>query len=89
MSALSNHMNPSEKQMTSAAERKGKTMRLIDLDSLPKESMTRMTLRGVAEVDAIPISWILKWSAEHMNEYGTYTVERLIEDWRKESGVQT
>lgn len=64
-------------------------MRLIDLDSLPKESMTRMTLRGVAEVDAIPISWILKWSAEHMNEYGTYTVERLIEDWRKESGVQT
>lgn len=64
-------------------------MKLIDLDSLPKESMTRMTLRGVAEVDAIPISWILKWSAEHMNEYGTYTVERLIEDWRKESGVQT
>ncbi len=64
-------------------------MKLIDLDSLPKESMIRMTLRGVAEVDAIPISWILKWSAEHMNEYGTYTVERLIEDWRKESGVQT
>ena len=64
-------------------------MKLIDLDSLPKESMTRMTLRGVAEVDAIPISWILKWSAEHMNESGTYTVERLIEDWRKESGVQT
>ena len=58
-------------------------MKLIDLDSLPKESMTRMTLRGVAEVDAIPISWILKWSAEHMNEYGTVTIAKMLEDWRK------
>ncbi len=57
-------------------------MKLIDLDSLPKESMTRMTLRGVAEVDAIPISWILKWSAEHMNEYGTVTIAKMLEDWR-------
>ena len=57
-------------------------MKLIDLGSLPKESMTRMTLRGVAEVDAIPISWILKWSAEHMNEYGTVTIAKMLEDWR-------
>ena len=57
-------------------------MKLIDLDSLPKESMTRMTLRGMPVIDAIPISWILKWSAEHMNEYGTVTIAKMLEDWR-------
>ena len=57
-------------------------MKLIDLDSLPKESMTRMTLRGMPVIDAIPISWILKWSAEHMNEFGTVTIAKMLEDWR-------
>ena len=33
-------------------------------------------------IDAIPVEWILKWSAEHM-EYGTLSVERMLEDWRK------
>lgn len=38
-------------------------------------------------VDAIPVEWIVKWSAEHLTEFGGLTVERLIEDWRKENAV--
>lgn len=31
-------------------------------------------------IDAIPVDWLLKWAAEH-TEYGTITIERLLEDW--------
>lgn len=34
-------------------------------------------------VNAIPVEWINKWGAEHMNELGTLTIERLLEDWEK------
>ena len=34
-------------------------------------------------VNAIPVDWIIKWGAEHMNELGTLTIERLLEDWEK------
>lgn len=38
-------------------------------------------------VEAIPIEWIIKWSAEHMNQYGTIVIEELITDWRKENAL--
>ncbi|MBQ3321907.1 MAG: hypothetical protein IJH05_03570 [Firmicutes bacterium] len=58
-------------------------MRLIDADAIPKDSMIRMALRQEPTVEAIPVSWIIQWAAEHMAEYGTLTIERLLEDWEK------
>ena len=58
-------------------------MRLIDADALPKDSMIRMALRQYPVVEAIPVSWISRWASEHMTEYGTLTIEKLLEDWRE------
>ena len=58
-------------------------MRLIDTDQIPKDSMIRMALRQYPVVEAIPVSWISRWASEHMAEYGTLTIERLLEDWEK------
>lgn len=35
-------------------------------------------------IDAIPVAWIIKWSAEHMTEFGTHTIERMLEDWKND-----
>lgn len=40
-------------------------------------------LESLPEADAIPVKWILQWAAYHM-EYGTITIEQMIQDWRKE-----
>lgn len=32
-------------------------------------------------VEAIPVNWIIRWNAEHM-EFGTVTVEKMLEDWK-------
>lgn len=34
-------------------------------------------------IDAIPVEWLIKWAAEH-TEYGTITVEKIIEDWEND-----
>lgn len=34
-------------------------------------------------IDAIPVDWLIKWAAEH-TEYGTITVEKIIEDWEND-----
>lgn len=66
-------------------------MRLIDADALKKhyawwEDDRQKLFDEIVDqqkaIDAIPVEWILKWSAEHM-EYGTLSVERMLEDWRK------
>ncbi len=43
-------------------------------------------IRDAPTIDAIPVSWISRWASEHMAEYGTLTIERLLEDWEKEQG---
>lgn len=67
-------------------------MRLIDAhDVIAKiEKMETVDVVDVVEsiimsptIDAIPVKWIIEWSAEHMTEFGTLTVERMLEDWRK------
>ena len=34
-------------------------------------------------VDAIPVDWIVKWCADHM-EHGTMTIAQMLEDWKNE-----
>ena len=34
-------------------------------------------------IDAIPVDWLIQWAAEH-TEYGTITVEKIIEDWEND-----
>ena len=34
-------------------------------------------------INAIPVDWLIKWAAEH-TEYGTITVEKIIEDWEND-----
>lgn len=61
-------------------------MRLVDGDSIKRKNPWKDdVLRAVREeetVEAIPISWIIQWAAEH-TEYGTLTIEKLLEDWRE------
>lgn len=61
-------------------------MRLIDADYVKrgnqwKEEVLR-AVRDAPTINAIPVSWIIRWAAEHM-EYGTLTIEKLLEDWRE------
>ena len=56
-------------------------MRLIDIDKIPGAFMIAAVAEA-PEVNAIPVSWIIRWAAEHM-EYGTLTIEKLLEDWRE------
>lgn len=72
-------------------------MRIIDADKLVKHIEVEYQkfdsvydtyevlkdIKAADTVDAIPVKWIIKWSAEHMTEFGTLTVERMLEDWRK------
>lgn len=75
-------------------------MRLIDADKLKKhyswwkndkQKLFDTIVDQQETIDAIPVKWIIRWSAEHMNEYGTFTIERLIEDWNayRESSKKT
>ena len=68
-------------------------MRLIDADILKnhyawweddKQKLFDDIVDQQKTIDAIPVAWIIKWNAEHM-EFGTVTVEKLIEDWRREN----
>ena len=67
-------------------------MRIIDADILKKHyawwgDYNKDLFDDIVDqqktIDAIPVKWIIKWSAEHMTEFGTLTVERMLEDWRK------
>lgn len=84
-------------KMTSVVGQKGKNMKLIDADKLIK-SIEReyqkygdvydtyevlKDINAADTVNAIPVNWIIKWSAEHMTEFGTLTIERMLEDWRQ------
>lgn len=68
-------------------------MRLIDADKLKKhyswwgrDSEKKKLFDDIVDqqktIDAIPVNWIIKWSAEHMTEFGTHTIERMLEDWK-------
>lgn len=70
-------------------------MRLIDADKLKKhyswwgrESEKKKLFDEIVNqqkvVDAIPVNWIIKWSAEHMEDYGTITISKMLEDWKND-----
>ena len=62
-------------------------MRLIDADYVKRGNPWKDdVLRAVREaptINAIPVDWLIKWAAEH-TEYGTITVEKIIEDWEND-----
>lgn len=47
---------------------------------------TMMTISKEPTVRAIPVDWIIRWAAEH-TEYGTFTIEKMLEDWEKENEI--
>lgn len=68
-------------------------MKLIDAhDVIAKiEKMETVDVVDVVEsiimspaIDAIPVKWIIKWSAEHMEDYGTITISKMLEDWKND-----
>lgn len=69
-------------------------MRLIDADELVYMTLGEDTekpfrfvptefIEDAPTIDAIPVEWLIKWAAEH-TEYGTITVEKIIEDWEND-----
>lgn len=70
-------------------------MRLIDADELVYMTLGEDTekpfrfvptefIEDAPTIDAIPVKWIIEWSAEHMTEFGTHTIERMLEDWKND-----
>lgn len=65
----------------------------IDEWELPHEQVSaglranaydRKTVEDAPTIDAIPVNWIIKWSAEHMEDYGTITISKMLEDWKND-----
>ena len=72
---------------------KGKKMTLINAEKLKqhyawweddRQKLFDEIVDQQKAIDAIPVEWILKWSAEYM-EYGTLSVERMLEDWKADT----
>ena len=70
-------------------------MRLIDADALKIHDVSPCygySIDGVTDgdiedaptIDAIPVNWIIKWNAEHMEDYGTITISKMLEDWKND-----
>lgn len=52
-------------------------------DPLNVLTEVREKVRALPTINAIPVDWLIKWAAEH-TEYGTITVEKIIEDWEND-----
>lgn len=53
-------------------------------DPLNVLTEVREKVRALPTIDAIPVNWIIKWSAEHMEDYGTITISKMLEDWKND-----